>query len=197
MKILCLYNNSCALPLFDWLRHEGHEIILWDKQLSGDWCRKQKIDLTISYTYRFIIPEKILFELDNNVVNLHNSFLPWNRGVDPNLWSILNDEPRGVTLHYVSPGLDKGDIIAQRLVSLYPGDTLKTSYNELDRVAREQFQEAFQWYKDWPKMRKKPLGAGSYHSAKDGLFLHQLINTYDMPVDVFRQRVRELSMGYI
>ena len=44
-------------------------------------------------------------------------------------------------------GLDKGGIIAQRLVPLKVGDTLKTSYDALDKAAQEQFQQAFQYYK--------------------------------------------------
>lgn len=197
MKILCLYNNSCALPLFDWLQQIGHEVILYSERLTEDWCREQRIDLTVSYTYCFVLPQKIILALGNNVVNLHNSYLPWNRGKDPNLWSIVDGTPRGVTLHYISSGLDKGDIIAQRLVPLFPGDTLKTSYYTLDRIAQEQFQEAFKWYEYWPQMRKKPLGAGSYHSEKAGTVLHRLIDTYDMPVEEFRRRVKEMDTGYL
>ena len=64
MKILCLYHNLCALPLFDWLYQEGHEVILYNEQLTEDWCREQRIDLTVSYTYRFILEEKIIHALN-------------------------------------------------------------------------------------------------------------------------------------
>ena len=194
MRILCLYNNNCALPLFDWLRQNGHEVILCSERFTEDWCRGQEIDLTVSYTYRYILEEQIILALKKNIVNLHNSFLPWNRGKDPNLWSIVNNTPRGVTLHYVSPGLDKGDIIVQRLVPLSSEDTLETSYYTLDRIAQEQFREAFHWYEYWPQMRKTPLGKGSYHSEKDGAVLQQLIDTYDMPVEEFLQRVKKLDI---
>lgn len=195
MKILCLYNNNCAMPLFQWLKENGHEMILCSEKLTKEFSQQQTFDLVVSYTYRYLIPEEILQAFHFNVVNLHNSFLPWNRGTDPNLWSILEDSPRGVTLHYVSPALDKGDIIAQRLVPLSSEDTLKTSYDALDRAAQEQFREAFQWYESWPQMRKKPLGAGSYHSVKDGGLLHQIIDTYDMPVEKFRRLVKSQTAG--
>ncbi len=148
-------------------------------------------DLVVSYTYRYLIPEELLQIFHFNVVNLHNSFLPWNRGADPNLWSIVSDCPRGVTLHYVSSGLDKGDIIAQRLVPLSSEDTLKTSYDTLDRAAREQFQDAFQWYQNWPQMRKTAIGEGSYHSLKDGEHLHRMIVSYDMSVEEYRKLVKK------
>ena len=101
MKILCLYNNSCAIPLFQWLKESGHETTLCSEQLTKEFSQQQTFDLAVSYTYRYLIPEEILQAFHFNVVNLHNSFLPWNRGADPNLWSILGDGPRGVTLHYV------------------------------------------------------------------------------------------------
>lgn len=193
MKILCLYHNPCALPLFDWLQKEGHETVLCSEHLTEVWCEKQKFDLGVSYTYRHIVPETILKILNFNVVNLHNSYLPWDRGANPNLWSLVEDAPRGVTLHYMEAELDKGAIIAQRLVPLMPGDTLKTSYNRLDQVAQLQFQEAFQWYPYWQQMKKHPLGKGSYHSMQDGVYLHQVIDSYDMPVDEFRRRVQQVN----
>lgn len=188
MKILCLYNNKCALPLFNWLRKKGHAIVLCSDMLTAAWCQEQRFDLAVSYTYRFVVPEDILDALHYNAVNLHNSFLPWNRGSDPNLWSILEDVPRGVTLHYMEAGLDRGAVIAQRLVPLLPEDTLKSSYDKLDAAAQEQFRQAFQWYAYWPQMKKYSVGEGSYHSIKDGAFFRQMIDSYDMLAKEFRRR---------
>ena len=188
MKILCLYNNACAVPLFDWLAREGHETVLRSEALTEEWCREQNFDLTVSYTYRFLLSENTLHALHDNAVNLHNSYLPWNRGSDPNLWSIVENTPRGVTLHYMEAGVDKGAVIAQRLVPLLPEDTLKSSYDRLDMAAQEQFRQAFQWYSYWPQMKKRPMGEGTYHSVKDGESLHQLIGSYEMRAEEFRRR---------
>ena len=117
MNILCLYNNDCALDLFRWLNEEGHIITINSNILDAEWCREKSFDLTVSYTYRYILTEEVLSALNNNVVNLHNSFLPFNRGADPNLWSIVEGTPRGVSLHYMDSKLDKGYIIAQSIVN--------------------------------------------------------------------------------
>lgn len=190
MKILCLYHNPCALPLFDWLQKEGHETVLCSERLTGAWCERQKFDLTVSYTYRYIVSETVLNILNFNAVNLHNSYLPWNRGAAPNLWSIADKTPRGVTLHYMVAGLDKGAIIAQRLVPLKPDDTLKTSYDALDQAAQLQFREAFQWYPYWNQMKKRPVGCGSYHTKEESKVLCQIIDSYNMTVDEFYQRIK-------
>lgn len=192
MKILCLYHNPRALELFRWIKGQGNQVILHTERLESGWCGEQAFDLTISYTYRYILSGEILDALGGNVVNLHNSFLPFNRGADPNIWSILEGTPRGVTLHYMTAGLDKGSIIAQRLVGACgPEATLASSYEELDRAAKGLFMDAYAWYGSWEGMKKEPRGKGSYHSVKDGSFLKELTDTYDIYVSDFKERYRE------
>ena len=189
MKILGLYNNELALELFQALKKQGHEVILWKEKLSAAWCEEQVFDLAVSYTYRYFITEDIMKALHGNIVNLHNSYLPWNRGADPNLWSIIDRTPRGVSLHYVNAGLDKGDIIAQKLVCDTDEETLESSYLNLHRAALELFQEALGVYPYWQDMRKKVLGKGSYHSLKDGEQMKSVIDSYAMSIKEFRGRL--------
>lgn len=192
MKILCLYNNECAVELFGWLKEQGHETVLWSDRLDAKWCKEQAFDLTVSYTYRYIISEKIINSLKDNVVNIHNSMLPWNRGADPNLWSIVENTPRGVTLHYINAGLDKGPIIAQEVVDDTDNETLKSSYNNLDIAAKAMFKKAFKYVDFWQSMKKTPVGNGSYHSVKDGEKIKSVIDTYDLSITEFRNRLKEL-----
>lgn len=49
MKVLCLYNNDCAVPLFEWIRQQGHEVIMKTDKLTPEWCEEQRVDFTISY----------------------------------------------------------------------------------------------------------------------------------------------------
>ncbi len=192
MKILCLYNNDCALELFEWLREQENETVLCSERIAAEWCAEQHFDLAVSYTYRYILTEDILAALRHNAVNLHNSFLPWNRGADPNIWSIFNETPRGVTLHYMDTGLDKGDIIAQEFVALEVDDTLKSSYDALDKAAKKLFGQAFAHYAHWNEMRKTPIGKGSYHSLKDGELIKRMIVSYDVPASKLREIVKGL-----
>lgn len=188
MKVLCLYNNECAVELYEWLQAQGHEILLCSDRLSATWCEEQQFDLAVSYTYRYILTRDQLAALKGNAVNLHNSFLPWNRGADPNIWSIIDGTPRGVTLHYMNEDLDKGYIIAQRFVPLKSEDTLASSYYALDKAAKDLFIEAFQFYPYWDEMKKKAIGRGSYHSSKDGELIKKSISSYDMLVTDLKKR---------
>ncbi len=186
MKILCLYNNSCALELFDWIKEQGHETVLEKNELDEEWCRNQQFDLTVSYTYRFIISADVLNALGMNVVNLHNSFLPWNKGADPNIWSVLENTPRGVTLHYVDEKLDHGDIITQQLVEKYTSeDTLKTTYDTLDYAAKQLFKNAFAYYDFWNKMRKKTVSSGTFHRSYEMSKVKDKLVDYEIKIEDF------------
>lgn len=192
MKILGLYNNDIAKELFEWIESEGHEVSLWTGKPDANNWKNEKYDLAVSYTYRYILKSDDIEALNRNVVNLHMSYLPWNRGASPNLWSIIEDTPKGVTLHYIDEGLDKGNVIAQEMVDFFPEkDTLKSSYNKLDMVAKNMFKKAFMYYKYWPEMKKQVLGSGTYHSVKDGNGIIDRTDEYDILIRDFLDNERQ------
>ena len=190
MKILFLYNNDCALELLNSIKDLGHETVAYSERLTVDFIKEGGFDLAVSYTYRYILTDELINALNGNVVNIHNAYLPYNRGADPNLWSLVEGTPRGVTLHYISAGLDKGDIIAQRLVTEGDGKTLKSSYDNLDKNAKEMFLEAFKDYDKWNELRHAPSGSGTYPSLKDGEKIKSVITSYDMKISDFLEALK-------
>jgi methionyl-tRNA formyltransferase len=109
--------------------------------------------------------------------------LPWNKGADPNLWSFLENTPKGVTIHYLDEGIDTGDILAQKEVQMRDDDTLKTSYERLSTEIEQLFEFV------WPKIKNGQLKAipqpkgGSFHRLRDKkAFEHLLTNEWDTQV---------------
>ena len=50
-------------------------------------------------------------------LNIHSSLLPRYRGVNPNFWVLANgEEVTGVTIHYMTPQIDAGDILFQERI---------------------------------------------------------------------------------
>lgn len=195
MRILALYNNICAIPLFDWLEEQGNEVIRTSERLDAVRCKKEYFDFALSYTYRYILTQEVLDALGNEVLNIHNSFLPFNRGADPNLWSIADRTPRGVTIHYMDANLDKGKIVAQQIVPLSDDDTLESSYNKLDEAAKDLFKAIYPFKSYWHEMSKVPEGIGTYHSVKQGKMLKTLITDYSMPTQLFYELVMAKNTG--
>jgi len=187
MKILFLgYEDS---PLIEFLRKEGHRVIVTQNNLNSEWgdflVKWKRFDFLISYGYQHLIRASTLAALPNRAINLHISYLPWNRGADPNLWSFIDGTPKGVTIHHMNEGLDKGDIIAQKEISFQGHQTLATTY----KILHEEIQELFK--ENWPDLstgkapRIKQEGAGSYHKSADKNALsHLLLCGWDTPVNV-------------
>ena len=139
MKIL--YLGVAPYALKDFLEKDGNEVICTSDKVTPGFITENKIDLCISYRYRHIIGQNIIDESGDNIINLHISLLPWNRGSDPNLWSFLEDTPKGVTIHHVDAGVDTGDIIFQKEVFFGPGETLSSSYQTLNTAIVHLFME--------------------------------------------------------
>lgn len=194
MKILFLYQNTIAFELIDWIKELGHEVKTYQDVLNYDEIKKEKFDLAISYTYRFIIKKDIIELLNGNIINLHISYLPWNRGANPNQWSFLENTPKGVTIHYVDSKLDNGDIITQKLVEMDLQETFKSSYDKLNQEIIKLFKESFIYYSYWQEMRKKPKGKGTYHSVKDFEPYTQYISSWDMKVEDFQNQISSFNV---
>lgn len=89
-------------------------------------------DFIISYNCQFIISKDVIDKFKNRIINLHISYLPWNRGSDPNLWSWIDNTPKGVTIHQIDEGIDTGPILAQKRTIFHTShDTLQKTWNVL------------------------------------------------------------------
>lgn len=98
-------------------------------------------DYIVSYGYRHIIGEPWLTQYKGRIINLHISYLPYNRGAAPNLWAWYEHTPHGVSIHEITELLDAGPLLCRRLVH-FPDPsqlTLRTSYEHLHHSMGELF----------------------------------------------------------
>ena len=94
MKVIFLSNNSVSHILYQWLKlDQGEDVVYYESKLSFTDLEKIQPDYLISYSYRYILPGVVLNYFNGKAINLHISLLPWNRGADPNIWSFLEDTP--------------------------------------------------------------------------------------------------------
>ena len=77
----------------------------------------KNIDLVITFNYRHILKKNILKNLKRPAINLHISYLPYNRGCHPNFWSFVEATPKGVTIHEINQDIDTGPIIYQKKIN--------------------------------------------------------------------------------
>lgn len=133
----------------------------------------------MSYNYVHLVSRQCIEYVNGNIINMHISLLPWNRGISPNIWSFIDDTPKGVTIHVLSEGLDEGDIIFQEAISFDPNiETFETTYQELNGAAVKLFKSHWDEIVSghYKESAKKQDGRGSYHSRSD---LNALRNQID------------------
>lgn len=64
---------------------------------------------------------------EGRMINIHPSLLPKYKGLDTHQRALdAGDTEAGCTVHWVSAGVDEGEIIAQARVPILPGDTAET-----------------------------------------------------------------------
>ncbi len=163
-----LFLGPSDSPLIHWLRGKDEKITQTAEKISPEFILENDFSFLISYGYRYILGKNILNKFPDKAINLHISYLPWNRGTDPNFWSFIENTPKGVTIHYLDEGVDTGDIIVQRAVQFdSKKETLATSYQQLHATIQQLFKENWQDIKTGLCHRKKQIGNGSTHKAKD------------------------------
>ncbi len=139
---MILYLGTENSLITDFFKNNNINYIQTMEKINKDFIINNKIVLIISYRYRFIIKKEVI-NLGIRIINLHISYLPWNKGADPNLWSFIDNTIKGITIHYIDEGLDTGDIIYQKKIEFDDNETLKSSYDKLNEEIQLLFIKNF------------------------------------------------------
>lgn len=143
------------------------------KKETLDLIKKLKPDIIIAAFWGYILKPELLQIPPMGSVNFHPGYLPYNRGMNPNVWPIIENTPAGVTIHYIDEGIDTGDIIGRKKIEVEPIDTGGSLYEKTLVEIVDLFKEIY------PKLitgKIKPIkqeeDQATFHWAKD-------INTLD------------------
>ncbi len=158
MKLLYLGVES---KLIDFLKNYGDLEVFQEKNLEKNFVKN--FDWIISYGYRFLIEKEILEITKNPIINLHISYLPYNRGADPNYWSFKEKSPKGVSIHKIDNSIDGGDIYIQKRIYFQKPETLRTSYNILKNEIEDLFIKNFNKIISGKIIATKQSGKGTIH----------------------------------
>jgi UDP-4-amino-4-deoxy-L-arabinose formyltransferase/UDP-glucuronic acid dehydrogenase (UDP-4-keto-hexauronic acid decarboxylating) len=127
-----------------------------------------KPDILFSFFYRHLIRPPILDIPPAGCLNLHASLLPRYRGRCPINWVLVNGEKEtGVTLHYMTPRPDDGDIVCQQKITITNDDTAKSLHEKACLVSATMLDEILQRVVEGsaPRIRQDPDTA-TYFSGR-------------------------------
>ncbi len=177
LKKLNTINNPRKKILF--LGFDQNETLIIEELIKSNcevWHTKAKIqspfykkyDFVISYGYRYLLRKDIIESLNVPIINLHISYLPWNRGAHPNFWSFYDKSVSGVTIHLIDEGVDTGPILFQKIIDFSESEnTFRMTYERLNYEIEKLFLNNMEKiisknYETYPQN-----GLGSFHLKKD------------------------------
>lgn len=117
--------------------------------------------------YGQIVPRAVLDIPPLGCLNLHASLLPRWRGAAPVQAAIAaGDVQSGVTVMYMDEGLDTGDVLLQRRISLQPAETGGSLHERLGELAPAALLEALDLLKDGQAPRIPQDNSLATHAPK-------------------------------
>lgn len=92
-------------------------------------------DLLVVVAYGQYIPARVIELAPHKAINLHPSLLPMYRGSAPIQWALANgDAVTGVSIIYLAPTMDAGDVLRQETYPIGHDDTSLTLHHSLSEV---------------------------------------------------------------
>lgn len=107
-----------------------------------EYILEKNPDVIITCAYGQIIPSILLDTPKYKAINVHASLLPKLRGGSPLHRCIIDGyKETGVTIMYMAPGMDDGDIITQRSIEIKDTDNVGIIHDELSIMGRDLLLE--------------------------------------------------------
>jgi methionyl-tRNA formyltransferase len=102
-------------------------------------------DLIVVVAYGQILPKSVLDIPRYGCINVHASLLPRYRGAAPINKAIIDGETEtGITTMYMDIGLDTGDMLVKKTLSIGPQETAGELHDRLAVLGRETMEETLQ-----------------------------------------------------
>ncbi len=109
-------------------------------------------------------------EVRYGIVNVHTGLSPYSRGGNCNLHCILHRQPQlvGVTVHFIDPGIDSGDILATGRPAIEVTDTIERIDAKVFRLGEDLLALALQDLEDGSARRVRQWEAGRLFLRRTG-----------------------------
>jgi len=112
---------------------------------SIDFLHSLKLDYIFSFQYDQIISQEVIDTAKFGALNLHFAPLPKYRGISPIAFALINGENSfGITLHYMDPGIDTGDIISQKSFKIANIKNARELYDLSVKKGIELFEDSIE-----------------------------------------------------
>ena len=174
MRCLFIGYNSKRTKLINFLKKKKVSVI-YKKRIEKKGI--EKFDLIISFGFRRIIKSDILKKIKRPIINLHQSYLPFNKGAHPNFWSFHDNTKKGVTIHEINKNLDAGPIIFQKEIKFNIQKNKKITFRKTYNTLFLELEKLF--IKNY-----KSIILNNYKKKKNNKFKGNTYYVRDLPKDL-------------
>ena len=109
---------------------------------SINWIEALAPDVIFCFGWSRLLKTELLNLAPFGVVGYHPSALPANRGRHPLIWAlVLGLEETASTFFFMDEGVDSGDILSQRPITISRDDDARILYQRVTQTALEQMKE--------------------------------------------------------
>ena len=171
-----------------WVEPHGRDLAERLKGVSVDWV--------FSIANLNILPKSVLSLAQKGAVNFHDGPLPKRAGLNAPVWAMIEGETEhAITWHLIDDGVDTGDILVQRAVSIAPDDTALTLNTKCYETGLTSFEDVLaELANGLPNRRVQDASDRSYHALTDRPQANGLIR-FEQSADETLRLIRALDHG--
>ena len=174
---------SQNLTVYQPLSVKGKETLALVRELAPE--------LIVVAAYGRLLPEELLNVPRYGSINVHASLLPKYRGAAPINWAMLNGEREtGVSIMYMAPELDAGDVLRVAKTPIDPEETLRELWDRLAVLGAQALSETVPTLADGTAVRTPQDGSAATYAPMLSRQLSPIDWTRDR--DAIRNQVRGL-----
>lgn len=129
--------------------------------------QKFNADIFVVAAYGQLLPVTVLNMPPLGCVNVHGSLLPKYRGAAPIQWAILNGEEKtGITIIQMDKGIDTGDMILKRELTISPDDTGGSLHDKMAILGSEALLAALEMLQNRSAVKERQDDAFACYAPK-------------------------------
>jgi len=151
-------NKMSAPPVKEYALENNIEVLQPDRVKTPEFVeciRALQPDLLVTAAYGKILSKDLLEVPPLGCINVHGSLLPEYRGAAPINWAVINGEKTtGITTMFTDVGLDTGDMLLRREISIGPDMAVGELHDKMAVLGAEVLKDTLTALKNGTLVRK-------------------------------------------
>lgn len=151
VKVSKIYTNNAEAGVINRATNLNVSVFIFNKEdfkystIILDDLLSEKIDLIVLAGFLWLIPENIIANFKNKIINIHPALLPkyGGKGMYGNFVHSkvieMGEKESGITIHYVNDKYDDGNIIFQAKCEVVINETPESLAQKIHKLEFEHF----------------------------------------------------------